>query len=60
MNLPEDNFILLSVVNTKLRDSYSSLEDLCYDEGVSVEEITSRLAQAGYFYDGEENAFKRA
>ena len=27
MVLPADDFILLSVINTKLRDEYSSLED---------------------------------
>lgn len=59
MSLPADNFILLSVVNTKLRDTFSSLEDLCYDEDLPVEELTARLAEIGYCYDGEENAFKR-
>ena len=29
MQIPKDPFILLSYINTKLRDEYSSLEDLC-------------------------------
>ena len=29
MNLPKDPMLLLSVVNTKLRDQYTSLDALC-------------------------------
>lgn len=58
MNLPDDDFILLSVVNTKLRDEYSSLEELCACEGVSFEEICRRLNALGYAYAPEYNAFK--
>ncbi|MDE6238432.1 MAG: DUF4250 domain-containing protein, partial [Muribaculaceae bacterium] len=32
-NLPQDPFILLSYVNTKLRDDYSSLDSMCEDLG---------------------------
>lgn len=59
MNLPYDDFILLSVVNTKLRDEYSSLQALCEGEGVSAEEICSRLSALGYEYISENNAFMR-
>ena len=59
MNLPADDFILLSVINTKLRDEYSSLEDLCGEEGVSSDEICARLSRLGYAYTPEYNAFKR-
>lgn len=55
--LPVDDFILLSVVNTKLRDEYSSLEDLCAGEGADGEEIVRRLSLLGYRYDREKNAF---
>ena len=34
MILPSDDYILLSLVNTKLRDEYSSPESLCEEEGV--------------------------
>lgn len=57
MNLSGDPYILLSVVNTKLRDFYPTLEELCEEEGVSVSEIRARLSSAGYEYDGEKNAF---
>ena len=49
---------MLSVVNTALRDKYFSLEDLCCEEGVEVEEIRTRLAQIGYSYDPAANSFK--
>ena len=32
--LPKDPVILLSYVNTKLRDNYSSLQEFCEEEGV--------------------------
>ena len=59
MILPADNFILLSLINTKLRDNYSSLQELCEEEGVTQSEIINRLAALGYAYDEEENGFKR-
>ena len=59
MDLPKDDFILLSFVNTKLRDEYSSLEELCGEKGVSLAEICERLSALGYEYAPEYNAFKR-
>ncbi|MDE6667610.1 MAG: DUF4250 domain-containing protein [Clostridia bacterium] len=59
MILPEDDFILLSLINTKLRDEYSSLEDLCEEEGVSMEEVCTRLEGLGYAYTPEYASFKR-
>ncbi len=58
MQLPEDNFILLSFINTKLRDEYPSLEDFCMSCGVSPQVICGRMAQIGYEYDGQTNSFK--
>lgn len=59
MVLPEDDFVLLSLINTKLRDKYSSLEELCEEEDVSSQEICSRLEGLGYRYAPEYAAFKR-
>ena len=58
MNLPADDYILLSLLNTKLRDEYASLDILCEEEGAPQEEITARLAAIGYFYDASANSFK--
>lgn len=56
-NLPNDPIILLSVVNTKLRDTYSSLDALCDDLSESKEEITKKLSDAGFEYDPIQNRF---
>ena len=59
MDLPQDDFILLSFVNTKLRDEYASLDELCEDLDLSRESIVARLEKLGYTYDEDTNAFKR-
>lgn len=56
--LSNDPIILLSVVNTKLRDCYSSLDALCDDLGESREEIESKLKAVGFEYDEASNSFK--
>ena len=58
MYLPTDPEILLSVINTKLRDYYGSLSDLCDAEDIDEEELTGRLSDAGYSYDREQNRFR--
>ena len=49
--------ILLSVINTKLRDYYPTLDALCQDMGILKEELTEKLAQIDYEYMEEENQF---
>ena len=56
--LPQDPYILLSVVNTKLRDEYSSLSALCGGLEADEQELTEKLAGAGYAYDPETNQFR--
>lgn len=41
--LPKDPMLLLSVVNTKLRDYYHNLDALCDDMNVEKEEIVNTL-----------------
>ena len=55
--LPQDPYMLLSVVNMKLRDRFSSLDDLCEDMDCSRKEVESVLATIDYHYDPEQNAF---
>lgn len=57
MNLPKDPYMLLSVVNMKLRDSCPSFEAFCDDLDVSGGEISEILGKIGYVYDGENNQF---
>ena len=55
--LPKDPFILFSVLNTKLRDQYSSLDVLCEDMQVNKSEITELMKSIGYEYDDKLNKF---
>ncbi|MDE6709625.1 MAG: DUF4250 domain-containing protein [Oscillospiraceae bacterium] len=57
MNLPKDPYMLLSVVNMKLRDNYSSLDALCDDMEADGSEISETLKKIGYVYDSESNQF---
>ena len=41
--LPRDPVMLLSVVNTKLRDYYSTLDVLCEDMQVDKQELIGKL-----------------
>lgn len=49
--------ILLSVVNTKLRDYYSDLEDLCAAEGADQAVLVQTLEELGYRYDAARRQF---
>ena len=53
--LPRDPNLLYSVVNTKLRDFYGSLQELCDREDEDPEELLARIKAAGYRYDPEKN-----
>lgn len=55
--LPKDPMILLSVINTKLRDYYPTLDALCQDLDIKKDELTDRLGQIDYEYMEEKNQF---
>lgn len=57
-NLPSDPIMLYSVVNTKLRDEYPTLEDLCTSLDISPDDLQSRLAAVGFTYDPATNQFR--
>ena len=50
--------LLLSIINTKLRDQYESLDALCDDLNYNIEEVKNILASINYFYDKNLNQFK--
>lgn len=56
--LPQDPYMLLSVVNTKLRDEFSDLDDLCASLDVDRSRLEEKLAQAGFTYDKSVNQFR--
>lgn len=57
-NLPKDPFMMLSVVNTWLRDGYSSLYELCAAKDIDRTELETALKAAGFDYMPEINQFR--
>lgn len=57
MTLPRDPFILLSFVNTKLRDEYGSLQELCAALDADESDLHRMLASVDYRYDPDQNRF---
>lgn len=58
MNIPNDPAILLSYINTKLRDEFPTLDELCGSLCISREELERKLSLIGYKYNEETNSFK--
>ena len=57
MELPKDSMMLLSVINTKLRDFYPTLDALWEDMYVDRAAVESQLKQIDYVYNAELNRF---
>lgn len=57
MSIPNDPFILLSYINTQLRDNYPSLEELCKSLSIDADEIKAKLELIDYKYDEQNNKF---
>lgn len=59
MNLPKDPVMLLSVINTQLRDHYPTLTELAaaYMTDADADAITETLAAINYHYDEGQNQF---
>lgn len=55
--LPMDPVMRLSVVNTKLRDFYDSLDALCRDMDVDKQELIKSLETIDCHYDERRNQF---
>ena len=53
-----DATMLLSIINTKLRDKYTSLDILCDDLEITKEYILNKLETIGYNYNETENRFR--
>ncbi len=58
MNMPKDPVMLLSFVNTQLRDNYSTLAELAAAYMVDEKEITDKLAGIDYKYNPTTNKFE--
>ena len=55
--IPKDPVILLSFVNTQLRDEYSSLDELCAALDMDQEELVKSLEALDYHYDSAYHQF---
>lgn len=55
--LPNDVNMLFSFINMKLRDEYSSLDELCHSMDIDRDWLLNRLAAAGFEYNTQQNKF---
>lgn len=56
-NIPKDPVMLLSFVNTELRDKYCDLVEFCHANNVDINDINGRLRSINYTYDPNRNQF---
>lgn len=52
-----DPNILVSLINTKLRNNYSSVDKLCEDLNISRPKLEKKLAEIDYHYNSARNQF---
>ena len=57
MALPKDPVILLSYVNTQLRDFYKNLDDFCKTNDINQDKLEHTLNSINYYYDLQTNQF---
>ncbi len=57
MNIPKDPMILVSYINTQLRDHYPTLEELCKSLSLDEKELCGKLADVNYHYHADINQF---
>lgn len=50
-SLPKDPAMLMSYLNTKLRDEYASLNELCEDMHIDRRRLDEVLTKGGFEYD---------
>ncbi len=55
--IPNDPIILLSFLNTKLRDKYKDIDEMCDDMELDREQIEKKLLSVGYKYSDARNQF---
>ncbi|MBQ9444441.1 MAG: DUF4250 domain-containing protein [Lachnospiraceae bacterium] len=55
--LPNDPNMLLSYINTGLRDKYSDLDDMAAAEDFDAHAVSEKLEGAGYSYDSDLKRF---
>ncbi len=53
----KDVNILLSVVNTYLRNGNGNLEDFAYENNLDLNDVINSLDKLGYYFDDNLNKF---
>ena len=56
-NIPKDPMMLLSYINTQLRDNYPNLDELCSSLMISKEDVIRKLGAIDYSYNEALNKF---
>ena len=56
--LPKDPMILLSCINTRLRDDFPDLDTLCGELEIPRAELEAKLAAVGFRYDAAQKRFR--
>lgn len=51
--------MLISLINTKLRDTTDSLENICYDLGLDLEKLKVELEQNDYYFSADNRQIKQ-
>ncbi|MDE7311209.1 MAG: DUF4250 domain-containing protein [Eubacterium sp.] len=57
-SIPNDPAILVSYVNTHLRDHYPSLQELCASLNLDEAQLCQKLDAIGYVYSQSQNQFQ--
>lgn len=57
MNIPKDPVMLLSFINTQLRDFYPNLDELCDALEIDKEQLEEKLNRIDYHYQSDRNQF---
>lgn len=55
--IPKDPVMLLSYINTQLRDFYHNLDELCSSLNLNKEEVIQKIRLIDYEYDTKTNQF---
>ena len=55
--IPSDPMMLFSFINMKLRDEFSSLDELCATLDIERKWLEDKLASVGFEYSPENNKF---
>lgn len=58
MPIPQDPIMLMSYLNTQLRDFYPSLEELCKSLDLEQAAVEEKLRSVGFSYDPARNQFR--